>query len=288
MRTTRRPPDRNARAGTLSYSGSPLLPGVHVLRLENFLRKFYTYIDAYYIVHVTRSSARLRYRRRDYEGGWPMVSLWEPGELVETDPRDTPESVRCLIIGSDALEAVAEELGHPSGAVHWNCVITDRPDFNRALGLLYRAMDSKASALEVQSRYLAALRCILGRAAVAAAVERPSGREDAAMRRACRTMEERLSENLTLDDLAAQAGLPRMRFFRAFQRATGVPPHEYQIQRRIAAARTRLARQERVIDVAFDLGFADQAHFTRHFRRIVGVPPKAFARALAPTWSVPR
>jgi AraC-like DNA-binding protein len=260
---------------------------VQIIYLDHFVKEFHYYLDFYAFVHILRSSSRVRYACRDYEAASSQVFLGEPGVYLSTDPREMPESIHGMHIEPRQFEALARECGHARGAVHFNVVAALRPEYRRPLRRLFQALRSNASALEIQSRYLTSLRSILDRAAVEPPVDPPPGREDDAVRRACRALAERLAENVTLDELAAQAGLPRLRFFRAFRRRMGLPPHEYQLQRRISAARVRLARQEPVIDVAFDLGFADQAHFTRHFTRIVGCPPKAFARAFAPTWNVP-
>jgi AraC-like DNA-binding protein len=283
----RRESDRTAPPGSLAYGAAPSLPGVLTIRVDNFIKDFYLHLDVFLAVLILRSEGSVRYRRRSYGPLPGRVYLGEPGELVETNCRQRPEVVRCLMIRPEEFRALSQEFGHPGGGVSMDVPHTDDPGASRRLLRLHQALESQASPLEVQSRYLVAMRAIVGRLSASPAAEAPRGRETAAVRCACRALEERLSENVTLDELAALAGLPRLRFFRAFQRSMGLPPHEYQLQRRMAAARSRLARQEAVIDVAFDLGFADQAHFTRHFTRIHGVPPKAFSRSFAPTWSVP-
>ena len=64
---------------------------------------------------------------------------------------------------------------------------------------------------------------------------------------------------------------------RSFTREFGVSPHAYVIGRRIDIARGRLLHGDRPGDVALDLGFYDQAHFTRHFRRHTSTTPARFA-----------
>lgn len=91
----------------------------------------------------------------------------------------------------------------------------------------------------------------------------------------------RCAESIPLAELAAAAGLSRFRFAHAFKRVTGVPPHAYQIRSRIGRARVLLGSGARIAAVAVDLGFADQAHFTRHFKRIVGLTPGAYAQRAA-------
>jgi AraC-like DNA-binding protein len=89
------------------------------------------------------------------------------------------------------------------------------------------------------------------------------------------------TERLTLAEAGAllEADVPAL--VRSFRRAYGVTPHRYVIGRRIELGRKRLLRGEAVADVAADVGFADQSHFTRHFARHVGATPGAFARSAA-------
>jgi AraC-like DNA-binding protein len=56
-----------------------------------------------------------------------------------------------------------------------------------------------------------------------------------------------------------------------------VSPHAYVIGRRIEAARRRLLRGDRPADVAVAVGFHDQAHLTRHFKRHTSVTPARYA-----------
>jgi transcriptional regulator GlxA family with amidase domain len=70
----------------------------------------------------------------------------------------------------------------------------------------------------------------------------------------------------------------RRRALRAFRGETGLPPHAYLNQLRVRRARVLLDDGVTPADVAVQVGFADQAHLTRHFKRVVGVPPAAYQR----------
>jgi AraC-like DNA-binding protein len=86
-----------------------------------------------------------------------------------------------------------------------------------------------------------------------------------------------LSEQLTLADAAATIGVSTTGLVRAFTRTFGIAPHQYVIGRRIERARRRLLSGEPVAMTAVEVGFHDQAHLTRHFRRHVGETPARFA-----------
>jgi AraC family transcriptional regulator len=86
-----------------------------------------------------------------------------------------------------------------------------------------------------------------------------------------------LAQNLSLADLAKIANLSPSRFAYLFRQETGSSPHQYVIQARIERA-TRLLKaggESSIGEIAHRVGFTDQSHFTRHFKRIVGVTPKA-------------
>ncbi|HZZ12917.1 MAG TPA: AraC family transcriptional regulator [Paraburkholderia sp.] len=85
---------------------------------------------------------------------------------------------------------------------------------------------------------------------------------------------------LTLADLAADAGLSRFQLLRGFAHETGLPPHAYRMQRRVALARQWIARGFTLADAAATAGFADQSHMTRAFVRLLGVTPANYATAV--------
>lgn len=97
------------------------------------------------------------------------------------------------------------------------------------------------------------------------------------LKRAMDYIEENLSETVSLAEMAASAGLTRMHFAAQFRAATGLPPHEYLLRRRIETAQEMLARsQTPVVEVALQVGFQTQAHFTTVFKRFSGFPPHAW------------
>ena len=99
-------------------------------------------------------------------------------------------------------------------------------------------------------------------------------------RRAKWYIDAHLAENISLADVAGECALSVAQFARAFKRSTGVPPHQYLTLRRIARARQLLLNAELPLaDVAILCGFADQSHFTKVFRRHVGVSPGSFRAA---------
>ena len=91
-------------------------------------------------------------------------------------------------------------------------------------------------------------------------------------------IEEHLDGGPTLAEMAARVGLNPYHFARQFKAATGLPPHQYVILRRLERARQLLqtATDLALAEVALHAGFSDQSVFCLHFKRLIGVTPRQF------------
>jgi AraC family transcriptional regulator len=108
------------------------------------------------------------------------------------------------------------------------------------------------------------------------------GRDGALPRNKLRAVVEYVEEHLdagpTLERMAAVARLSAYHFARQFKTATGLPPHQYVIRRRVDRARQLLqaGTDLSLAEVAADAGFSDQSQFSHHFKRLVGATPGQF------------
>jgi AraC family transcriptional regulator len=91
-------------------------------------------------------------------------------------------------------------------------------------------------------------------------------------------IEEHLDAGPTLEQMAAAARLSVYHFARQFKRATGLPPHQYVIARRVERAKQLLhaGTDLSLAEVALRAGFSDQSQFSHHFKCLVGVTPGQF------------
>ena len=84
---------------------------------------------------------------------------------------------------------------------------------------------------------------------------------------------DQLDTNHTLDEFSIQSGLSRYHLIRSFKQAYGQSPHAFQLDQRIKKAKSLLQQGNSIIDTAGLLGFADQSHFQRHFKKRIAVTP---------------
>jgi AraC family transcriptional regulator len=87
-------------------------------------------------------------------------------------------------------------------------------------------------------------------------------------------IEENLEEGVSVSELAADVGMTRRQFTKAFQQATGMAPYRYVTQRRLERSKVLLRQSDLPLaEVALACGFANQSHFCDRFRANIGVSP---------------
>lgn len=134
------------------------------------------------------------------------------------------------------------------------------------------------SALEQESRTLEMLSQLIVRHADDHPTPRTMPREDRAVTRACEYIEAHYTENVSLDQLAHVANLSPFHLAHVFRDQVGLPPHTYLTQMRVKQAKTLLGQGWPVAQVACEVGFADQSHLTRRFKRVVGMTPGQYRK----------
>ncbi len=105
------------------------------------------------------------------------------------------------------------------------------------------------------------------------------GLSPATLRRIRDYVDSHLDHHVDIQSLAATAELSPYHFARTFKQTEGTTPHMFVLERRLAKARELLTRPDlSLAEVALAVGFADQSHFSRSFRRAVGISPGQFRK----------
>jgi AraC-like DNA-binding protein len=236
--------------------------------------------DTWTVALMQRGAAEFDAERRHYTAPPGRVFVIPP-EVMHTGDPATPEgyTYSVLYLPPAMLERVAFEYGGRAPRTAREIVIAD-PALAAALCRLHRRLAALPLGLEE------ALEDVLVRLSphLAPGVEpHVRGGAHPAVRRAKALLEDRWAENVALAVLADHAGLSRHRLVHVFREQVGLPPHAYQITMRVREAQRRVRSGAPLAQVALDCGFYDQAHLTRTFRAIVGVPPGAYSRSLSPS-----
>lgn len=235
------------------------------------------FAQEYIVGTVQAGTARLQYRNTSYEVAAGALYVIEPGEAWACQSKDL--TFQHLFIAPDLLKHVATEaMEYEKPLPHFpHLYLLDAP-LSITLRDLYARSTAPASRLQQQEMLLHALaQLILSHAKDRGEIHK-QGWERPAIKRIKTYLEEHYAEDISLEELASIANLSAFHLSRVFHQTVGLPPHAYQTQVRIARAKTLLAQGYSVGYVASETGFFDQMHFTRHFKRRVGVTPGAYRK----------
>jgi AraC-like DNA-binding protein len=212
-----------------------------------------------------------------------------PGSLAVLDPllphrgapaADGPWRCRLLIMELPDVTALVgdPDLGRQTPPVFAEPVLRD-PGLAGRFVALHRLLAGPASLLERQGALASwwgeAVRWAAGPERRAAA----RGTDAAAVRRALSLVADSPAADVSLADLAAEAGLSQYRLIEAFRQRFGTTPHAFQVAQRVNQARRLLEAGVPAAEAAARAGFYDQSHLHRHFRRRLGLTPAAYAAA---------
>jgi|SRR5215469_6026969 len=255
--------------------------GVDLLRARFITHRYGRHAHETYTFGLIESGVEeFDYGRSLLRAGPGAVALLNP-EVVHTGQAATPAgwSYRVLYPKVNVVTEVAEQLGWRRGTPLFpQTVLYDE----RSAGLLRSAHSAAEHGDRLASSsllYAALARLLTAHADVTNTMtDSRARRAPASISALCDLLAERLDDPPSLAELAELTGLSQFAVLRAFRAQTGLPPHAYVNQLRVREARTLLDRGLAPADVALTTGFADQAHLTRHFKRVVGVPPGAYQR----------
>ncbi|MDR3100143.1 MAG: AraC family transcriptional regulator [Paraburkholderia sp.] len=274
------------------YWRTPLLPGADLLTAEYHDHEFTPHWHEAYTIPVIEDGAECyRYRGAQHVAEAGSVPVINPGE-IHTGSRAVDEGwrYRVMYVPVDYLHALAGEIAGRAEPLPWfDAEVIRDLDLARRLARAHRLLEADADRrgtglalaanapqpdlLAIEGALLDALATLLTRHARTREAPIGSGANEPRVE----IMKALLAADLTaprrVADLAQAVGLSPFHATRLFTQATGLPPHAWRTQLRLQRALGPLRAGASVAEVAAATGFTDQSHFTRHFRRMFGVPP---------------
>ncbi|WP_282082968.1 AraC family transcriptional regulator [Streptomyces tendae] len=232
-----------------------------------------------YTVGVTVGGLEvIAYRGGHIRSGPGSIVVLEPGEVHTGGPAaPVGYSYRALYAAPNLLtDGTRTAVALP----HFREPVIDDPELAAALRAAHTDLARCPDPLEAESRLPWLLTALARRHSTARAADDTVPGADGV----ARVVRDRLADELlappSLAALATDLGLSRYQLLRAFRTSTGMPPYAWLAQHRVARARGLLDAGLRPAEVAALVGFADQAHLTRWFRRVLGVTPAAYRNSV--------
>lgn len=229
-------------------------------------------------------AGRSRYlnERRAGEAREGSVVIMNPGEVHACNPiRDQPWAYRMLYVSSEWLGSLQRERGGslPGDGMHgYSAWLSDDGTLYRGLNRLHVAlMDATVATLEKQTAAVAYFSGLDRTLRTGPKI--PGGVAPHRLKRVAEYLSDNCHREVTLDELVDASGLSASHLIRSFKSEYGLTPHRYLLDRRLRIGRDLLRRGQAIAEVAVGIGFADQAHFQREFKRAYAMTPGHYRNA---------
>jgi AraC-like DNA-binding protein len=259
----------------------PELPGVQVVRYRSDGRLWRSVKDRFSVTMTYTGHAEWWGRGVVHTSTPRTIDLKQEGEVHRDLRRQGPCRFQSIAFEEALVTEAWKALGC-SAPLHLRRLQLEREcaeaaPFVRLHALLDEARTEPVEPLVLQTALTEALTALVGCFGDSEETPRHAWRP---VRRAREALHAALREGVTLESLARQVGLSRFHLCRAFREEVGMPPYAYLTHLRVSRARRLLVRGLNPAEVALEVGLYDQSQLNRHFKRIVGVTPGQFARAV--------
>jgi AraC-like DNA-binding protein len=259
------------------------LGGVGLLRAAFGTMSFPRHVHSEFVIAVTEDGAgRCITRGGSDIGTTRSVMVFNPGEPHAGGVAgDEGWRYRGLYITDATVRRIAESISErPTAVPYFGDSVVRDAELAGALVCAHVALEAREARLVRESLFLAGLGKLLERHGEPRPRLLEAGNEHGPLRRTLDYMQSNLAADLSIKQLAACAGLSSFHFVRCFRKATGLPPHAYLTQLRLDEARRLLGGGQSPAEVAPAVGFYDQSHLIKHFKRTYGITPSQYAAAL--------
>ncbi|GAB3245496.1 AraC family transcriptional regulator [Chitinimonas naiadis] len=237
--------------------------------------------EGYCIALIEQGAERFRYRGVEHHAPVGTLAVVNPDE-VHTGSRAADEgwSYRVFYPDPGLVKSICESMDSWQGGTPYftEAVIND-PDLIVPLRGLHYALSHEVSALEREARWFDVMGTLLLRHAHGHRLRQHIAPERGAVQQVQAALQARYADSPSLIELAAGVGLSPWHLNRVFREQVGLPPHAYLKQVRLSRAKTLLRGGQPLVELAGQLGFADQAHFSRQFKQAFGVTPGQYRQA---------
>lgn len=254
---------------------------VELLRASYVTHRFSPHTHAEYAIGVVeRGSIRTRSRVGTVQATEGQIIVLHPGEVHTGEAASAGGyAYRMLYVPVGVMTGYCRDLPCTSigRSVTFRQPVIDDAD---AVLLLRRALDGLERNVSRWSEAVLrhGLRSLATRHGVARGAYAPLESGGALVRFVREYLDGRHARGVTLSELSTLTGRSASSINRTFRAAIGLPPYAYLELVRIQHARDLLSRGHSAVHVANEMGFADQSHFTKQFKRVVGVPPGQYAK----------
>ncbi|KAF7774410.1 hypothetical protein PCIT_a0853 [Pseudoalteromonas citrea] len=258
------------------------LGGVELLNANYTKQTFSRHSHEGYTIGVIESGAQ-----RFYRTGGNHIAPQHSIILVNADEvhngcsaTELGWAYRAMYPTPEVFEGISSELGVTNGAPYFSDAVVHDPQLADLLREMFTTLDKSDNRLVRESLLYSSLIKLVARHSKSSKKSALQSKRKVSLLLVKQFLDEHPESDISLQALSVLAGISACHLLREFQKQFGLPPHTYQIQARLRRAKGLLRQGNNQLDVALTCGFHDQSHFHRHFKRMMGVAPGQYAKAV--------
>lgn len=265
----------------VQYSTADDLGGLELLQADYKNQCFSKHVHEGYCINIIDKGAQ-----RFYRSGANHLAPQNSIVLVNADQvhdghkaTDNGWSYRAMYPTPEMLSDISAELQNKRKDAPWfpEPVVQDTYIANK-LHHLFNVLEYSDNALERETHYLSTITELVCRHGKQNQSLAKLGKEPRAVQQVRDYLDDNFAENISMQQLSDTTQLSPFYLARLFHKVVGLPPHAYQVQRRVNHAKKLIGSGMKLSDVAVDCGFTDQSHLSRNFKRSLGATPGAYQR----------
>lgn len=258
------------------------LGGIELLDASYHKQNFSRHSHEGYTVGVIEEGAQRFFRTGDnHVAPQHSIILINADEVHSgQSATDNGWSYRAMYPVPELFESISRELGLDHGAPYFPEAVVYDEHMANMLRLGFTTLNTSNNRLLRETLIYSMLIKLVARHSKTKSAHQLNVAATPQMLLVKQCLDDQPQMDVSLVELANLVNLSPCYLLRQFQRHFGLPPHTYQIQLRLRLAKQLLSKGQALLDVALECGFHDQSHFSRHFKKMLGVTPGHFAKAV--------
>ncbi|OAB40437.1 AraC family ligand binding domain-containing protein [Paenibacillus antarcticus] len=252
---------------------------IEAYRFKGIMQKFPAHFHEYYVIGFIEEGQRyLVCKGEEY--------IINPGDLLLFNPFDTHSceqidgktlDYRCINVTPEVMKKIVLEINGSDNAPFFKPSVVYQSELVSNLKELHIRVSQEEHDFKKEELFLYFMEELIQTHSDLTII--PTTYEPSIeIQTVCSYLEENYTRTITLNDLSALTGWSKYHLLRSFTKQKGLSPYSYLETIRIYHAKRLLEQGVKPIEVCFLVGFSDQSHLTKFFKRQIGLTPKQYMR----------
>jgi AraC-like DNA-binding protein len=254
-------------------AGLPLLNASH--KQQNFSKHVH---EEYCIGVIDQGALRFFHNGAEHVAPQHEIILVYPDQVHDgCAANESGWTYRAIYPMPELIKNIQDQLSsRNTGTAMFNNSVVDDQLLGGQLRYFFHLLQYSDNTLVRETTFMAVISNLLQRHAGGSSQPRTLSKCVPSIKLVKEYLDCHFADNISIKTLADLVNLNPYYLTRLFQKQIGLPPHAYQIQRRLFHAKKMLLAGNTLLHTALSCGFSDQSHLNQHFKKWLGIPPGKF------------